>query len=358
MSSTFGTLFRVTTYGESHGVGVGCIVDGCPPRISISEADIQAELDRRRPGQSKLVTQRQEGDRVEILSGVQDGLTLGTPIALAVRNQDQRSRDYDEMNDKYRPSHADFAYDQKYGIRAWSGGGRASARETIGRVAAGAIAKRVLAGFGVEIVGWVDRVKDIASNVDPETVTIADVESTIVRCPDANVSERMIELIEATRKNGDSVGGTVACVARGVPAGWGDPVFDKLEADLAKAMLSLPACKGFELGDGFALTHLTGLQANDEFYNDGSGVRTYTNRSGGINGGISNGMPILVRCAFKPTATIMHEQRTVDTNLENTTLSGRGRHDACVLPRAVPMVEAMMALTLVDSALRHRAQNG
>jgi chorismate synthase len=358
MASTFGTLFRISTWGESHGGGVGVVIDGCPPRLPISEEEIQFELDRRRPGQSKITTQRQEDDLVEILSGVQDGLTLGTPIALLVRNKDQRSKDYDEMRHKYRPSHADFAYDQKYGIRAWSGGGRASARETIGRVAAGAVAKKVLASFGVEIVGYVERIHDLAASVQPETVTHQQVEANIVRCPDPGMADRMIERIEEVRKQGNSIGGVVGCVARGVPSGWGEPVFDKLEADLAKAVMSLPACKGFEVGSGFAGTQMTGIEHNDEFFaDDAKNVTTSTNRSGGIQGGISNGMPIFIRAAFKPTATVMRELHTVTTDHENTTLAGRGRHDACVLPRAVPMVEAMVALVLVDHALRQRALN-
>ncbi len=356
MSSSFGTLFRVTTWGESHGPAVGAVVDGCPPRISISEEMIQRELDRRKPGQSSIVSQRKEADKVEILSGVLDGLALGTPVAMIVRNEDARSRDYEEMRDKYRPSHADFAYDEKYGIRAWSGGGRASARETIGRVAAGAIAKEVLKGFGVEIVAWVEKVHDLEVVIDPDTVTTAEVEANMIRCPDPKMAERMIAHVEQIRKDGDSVGGVIGCVARGVPAGWGEPIFDKLEADLAKAMLSLPACKGFESGDGFSGTDLTGREHNDEFFaDDNKRVSTPTNRSGGIQGGISNGMPIVIRAAFKPTATILHEQHTVTTDHENTTLKGRGRHDPCVLPRAVPIVEAMMALVLVDHALRQRA---
>ena len=359
MASTFGTLFRISTFGESHGPAVGVVIDGCPPRLALSEADIQLELDRRRPGQSKITTQRQEGDRVEILSGLLDGLTLGTPIALVVRNQDQRSKDYDEMKDKYRPSHADFAYDQKYGIRAWSGGGRSSARETIGRVAAGAVAKKILSALGVEIVAWVSTVQALNSTVDPLTVSQSDVEANIVRCPDAKAADRMLELIESIRKQGNSVGGVIGCVARGVPAGWGEPVFDKLEADLAKALMSLPASKGFEIGSGFAGTLLTGQEHNDEYVADENRlVSTPTNHSGGIQGGISNGMPILIRVAFKPVATIMSEQRTVTTDHENTTLKGRGRHDPCVLPRAVPMVEAMVALTLVDQALRQNAVSG
>jgi len=359
MASTFGTLFRVSTFGESHGVGVGVILDGCPARLPIDIEAIQAELDRRRPGQSRITTQRQEGDRVEILSGVEDGLSLGTPIALIVRNADQRSKDYDEMREKYRPSHADYGYDQKYGIRAPSGGGRASARETIGRVAAGAIAKTLLATLGVEVVGWVSTVGDLTSNVDPDTVTQTEVESNIVRCPDPIAAQAMLERIEAIRKDGNSIGGSLSCVARGVPAGWGEPVFDKLEADLGKAVLSLPACKGFEIGSGFAGTLLTGREHNDAYITDtDKHVTTSTNRSGGIQGGISNGMPILLRAAFKPTATIMSVQDTVTTEHEATTLQGRGRHDPCVLPRAVPMVEAMVALVLADHALRQRAQNG
>jgi len=357
MASTFGTLFRISTFGESHGKAVGVVVDGCPPRVPVTEELIQAELDRRRPGQSRIVTQRKESDRIQILSGVQDGLSLGTPIAMLVMNEDARSQDYDELKTKYRPSHADFAYDEKYGIRAWSGGGRASARETVGRVAAGAIAQRILADrFGVEIVAWVDSVQSLQANVDPLAVTRDHVEESIIRCPDRAVSEEMIALVESTRKAGDSVGGTVRAVCRNVPAGWGEPVFDKLEADLAKAVMSLPACKAFEIGSGFDGTLLTGLSHNDEYVADAAKkVTTKTNLSGGIQGGISNGMPILLRAGFKPTATILHEQDTVTTEHENTTIKGRGRHDPCVLPRAVPMVEAMIALVLVDHALRQSA---
>ncbi|MBX3110571.1 MAG: chorismate synthase [Fimbriimonadaceae bacterium] len=357
MASVTGQLFRVSTFGESHGPAVGVVVDGCPPRLRLTEEMVQRELDRRRPGQSKLVTQRKEADSVEILSGVLDGLTLGTPVAMLVRNQDQRGRDYDEMREKYRPSHADFAYDQKFGIRAWSGGGRASARETVGRVAAGAVAKALLADrFGVEVVAWVDSVQGVQADVDPLTVTLNQVEAHIVRCPDLQKAEEMTALIEAVRKDGDSVGGCVRCVARGVPAGWGEPVFDKLEADLAKALMSLPASKGFEVGSGFAGTMLRGTQHNDPFRADGSKhVTTTSNNSGGIQGGISNGMPVTLRVAFKPVATVMHEQDTVDVRHENTTISGKGRHDACVLPRAVPMVEAMVALVLADHALRQHA---
>lgn len=356
MSSQSGQLFRISTFGESHGPAVGVVVDGCPPNVPISEAEIQTELDRRRPGQSGLVSQRQELDKVEILSGVLDGKTLGTPIGMLVRNEDARSRDYEEMRDKFRPSHADFTYDEKFGIRAWSGGGRASARETVGRVAAGAIAQKVLmVGWGVEIIAWVEQVQGIEAHVTSDSVTRSQVEATPVRCPDPDAAARMIELIESIRKQGDSVGGIVGCVARNVPAGWGDPVMDKLEADMAKAILSLPACKGFESGSGFRGVSETGLSHNDEFVIDEGKVVTPTNRSGGIQGGISNGMPILVRAAFKPTATILHEQRTVTSSRQPTTIKGRGRHDPCVLPRAVPIVEACMALVLVDAALRNEA---
>lgn len=358
MGSTFGKLFQISTFGESHGVGVGVVIDGCPPRIPISAEDIQRELDRRRPGQSRIVTQRKEADQVEILSGVsEEGLSLGTPIALLVRNEDARSRDYDEMREKYRPSHADFAYDQKFGIRAVSGGGRASARETIGRVAAGAIAQRILADqFGVEIVAYVEQIGSLVANVDPGTVTREQVDANIVRCPDPEFAEPMIALIEEIRKAGDSIGGIVGCVARGVPAGWGEPVFDKLEADLAKAVMSLPACKGFESGTGFRSVGMRGSEHNDAYRADDEGrVHTPTNHSGGIQGGISNGMPITMRAVFKPTATVMQEQDTVTIRHENTTLKGRGRHDPCVLPRAIPMVESMVSLVLCDHALRQRA---
>ncbi|MBA4293531.1 chorismate synthase [bacterium] len=357
MSSTFGHLFRSTTFGESHGIGVGVVIDGCPPKLPITAEEIQFELDRRRPGQSKIVTQRQEADQVEILSGIESGLTTGTPIALLVQNQDQRSRDYDELRDKFRPSHADFTYDAKYGLRSVSGGGRASARETIGRVAAGAIAKKLLQlHFDVEILAWVDQVQHIKATVNPESLTLAQIESNIVRCPDQATAEQMIAHIESIRKQGDSVGGIVRAIARGVPTGWGEPIFDKLEADLAKALLSLPASKGFEIGSGYSGTLLRGSEHNDPYRSDDhQTVYTTTNHSGGIQGGISNGMPITLSVAFKPVATILPEQDTVTTDYENTTLKGKGRHDPCVLPRAVPMVEAMIALTLADHALRQRS---
>jgi chorismate synthase len=357
--NSFGTMFRVTTFGESHGPAVGVVVDGCPPRLPITVEEIQQELERRRPGQSAITTQRRESDSVEILSGVRDGVTLGTPISLLVRNSDQRSGDYDEMRTKFRPSHADYTYQAKYGVRAWEGGGRASARETIGRVAAGVLARKALAVAGaIDIVAWVQRVQDLEVEVDTSKVTREAVESNIVRCPDAATATKMIALIDGARKAGDSLGGVVEAVARGVPPGLGEPVFDKLDADLAKAMLSLPAAKGFEIGSGFAGTRLTGSQHNDPFY-DGTGrVRTRSNRSGGVQGGISNGEEIVIRVAFKPTATILREQETVDENGHDTTIKARGRHDPCVLPRAVPIVEAMLALVLADHFLRQRGQCG
>jgi chorismate synthase len=359
MGNTFGHLFRVTTWGESHGGGVGVVVDGCPPRLKLTEADIQPDLDRRRPGQSRIVTPRKESDTVQILSGTFEGRTLGTPISMMVKNEDARSEAYTEMATKFRPSHADYTYQAKFGIRAWPGGGRTSARETIGRVAAGAIAKKLLREqHGVEVLAYVKQVQRIVADVDVEKVTLRDVESNIVRCPDRAAAERMIRLIERTRRAGDSVGGIVEGVARGVPPGWGEPVFDRLEADLAKAMLSLPASKAFEIGSGFGGIEMTGLQHNDAFRMKGGRVRTVTNRSGGIQGGISNGETIYFRVAFKPVATVMHPQDTVSVDFKNTTLKGRGRHDPCVLPRAVPMVEAMCALVLVDHALRHKAQCG
>jgi len=353
MGSSFGALFRITTFGESHGPGIGVVIDGCPPRMPLDVAQIQVELDRRRPGQSRLVSQRKESDQVEILSGVLDGMTLGTPIAMLIRNQDARGKDYEDIARAYRPSHADYTYDAKYGIRAIAGGGRASARETAGRVAAGAVAQLLLAARGVSIVAWVDEVSGIAASVDDATVTRADVDVNDIRCPDAAIAEAMIARVERARKDGDSVGGVIRAVARGVPAGWGEPVFDKLEADLAKAMMSIPAVKGVENGSGFAGTRMTGSEHNDLFHRRDDGrIGTRTNRSGGIQGGISNGEPITLRIAFKPTATIMRPQETVDPAGNPTTLTPRGRHDACVLPRAVPIVEAMFALVLVDHCLR------
>ena len=358
MGNIFGHLFRVTTFGESHGGGVGVVIDGCPPKLEIDVKEIQHELDRRRPGQSKITTPRKETDTCEILSGIFKGQTLGTPIVILVKNKDARPQDYQDMAIKYRPSHADATYDAKYGIRNWQGGGRSSARETIGRVASAAIAKKILQQYsGVRIVGYVKRIKNLEAIVDPTTVTIEQVESNIVRCPDIECASRMIELVENIRDLGDSVGGVVECVVRNVPKGLGSPVFDKLEADLAKGIMSLPASKGFEIGSGFAGTTLTGSEHNDELYTDELGeIRTATNRSGGIQGGISNGENIVLRAAFKPTATIRKEQRTVSREGEETFIAAKGRHDPCVLPRAVPMVEAMVAIVLCDHLLRHYGQ--
>lgn len=359
MSSQFGQLFRISTWGESHGGGVGVVIDGCPPRIELTENDIQHDLDRRRPGQSEIVTPRQEADRCQILSGVFEGRTLGTPISVMVMNKDARPEAYSEMENTFRPSHADFTYQEKYGIRNWQGGGRASARETIGRVAAAAVAKKILAQSHPEltIVAYVRSIHDIDAAIDRATVTEAEVESNAVRCPDPAVAERMIALIKKMRSDGDSVGGVIECVVRGVPTGLGEPVFDKLEADLAKGMMSLPATKGFEIGSGFAGTLMTGSQHNDPFVIREGKVRTTSNRSGGVQGGITNGEDIYFRVAFKPTATITRPQKTVNISGEETELSARGRHDPCVLPRAVPMVEAMAALILCDHALRQRAQS-
>lgn len=360
MSSSFGHAFRIHTFGESHGGGVGVIIDGCPPGIPLDLASIQHELDRRRPGQSDIVTPRKEADTAEILSGTDNGLTLGTPIAIVVRNTDQRPGAYDEMAAKYRPSHADYTYDAKYGVRAPSGGGRASARETIGRVAAAAVAKQVLNSLfpGIEVLSWVKSIQELQAEVDPSTVSSATIEGNIVRTGDPAMVEPMIERIKEVRADGNSVGGVVECVIRNCPPGLGEPVFDKLEADLAKAMLSLPATKGFEIGSGFAGTLLTGRDHNDPFRMIDGKVRTTSNRSGGVQGGISNGENILFRVAFKPTATIMTSQETVTSAGENTELKGKGRHDACVLPRAVPIVEAMATLVLCDHFLRQRAQCG
>ena len=366
MPNRFGKLFTVTTWGESHGPAVGAIVDGCPPRLPISAEEIQVELDRRRPGQSDIVTPRQEADRVEILSGVFEGRTTGHPISLLVRNADQRPGAYDELREKFRPSHADYTYQAKFGIRDHRGGGRSSARETVGRVAAGAIAKKILAlagtaqhGAPLEIRAFLTQVHDIAvpAGALEKFPSLAEVEATPVRCPHAATAEKMIERIKAVRSEGDSVGGVIECRVRGVPPGLGAPVFDRLEADLAKAMLSLPATKGFEIGSGFAGTRLRGSEHNDAFESRDGRVRTVTNRSGGVHGGISNGEEIVFRVAFKPTATIMRPQQTVDVQGAATELTARGRHDPCVVPRAVPIVEAMVALVLVDHWLRHAAQN-
>ncbi len=358
MPNTFGKLFTVATWGESHGPAVGVVVDGCPPMLPIAAEEIQAELDRRRPGQSDLVTSRKEEDRVEILSGVFEGRTTGAPISLLVRNADARPGAYDEMREKFRPSHADYAYQAKFGIRDHRGGGRSSARETVGRVAAGAIARKVLAlAAGVEIRAFVQSIHTIRMPDTNRFPTLAEVEANPVRCPDQATAAAMADLIRQVRSDGDSVGGVIGCRIRGVPAGLGEPVFDRLEADLAKAMLSLPATKGFEVGSGFSGTTIRGSEHNDVFRAPGGVIRTETNRSGGVQGGISNGEEIAFRVAFKPTATIMKSQPTVDIRGGETDLAGRGRHDPCVLPRAVPIVEAMAALVLVDHWMRQAAQN-
>ena len=355
MGNTFGTLFRLTTFGESHGGALGAVVDGCPPQLPLAEADIQPDLDRRAPGQSHLVTQRKESDTVRILSGVFEGQTLGTPIGLLIPNEDARSADYAEVATKYRPSHADYTYQAKYGIRDWRGGGRTSARETAARVAAGAIARKLRRCAGAwRSSGLVSTVGRLVAAEDRERVTRADVDRTPIGCADPGLAEEMIAAVEVARKNGNSLGGIVTCVARGCPAGWGEPVFDRLEADLARGMMSLPASKGFEIGSGFAGTELTGLEHNDAFYMEGDRVRTRTNRSGGVQGGSPTARPYF-RVAFKPTATVMREQETVSAQGDDTTIAGRGRHDPCVLPRAVPMIEAMTALVLADHALRNEA---
>jgi len=356
MGSSFGTLFRVATWGESHGGGIGVVVDGCPPRLPLAVEDLQADLDRRRPGQSRLTTQRQEGDAAEILSGVFEGRTTGTPIGVLVRNADARPEAYDHLRDVYRPSHADFTYNAKYGHRNHEGGGRSSARETIGRVAAGAIARRLLAeACGIEVLAWVSQVHTITAQVDASTVSLDQVEADPTRCPDPDAAAAMTFAIEDARSNGDSLGGIVTCVARAVPAGLGEPVFDRLEADLAKGMLSLPAAKGFDVGSGFDSVSMTGLAHNDPFVPGADGPVAAANRSGGVQGGISNGAEVVFRVAFKPTATINSAQDTVDTGNNPVTLEAKGRHDPCVLPRAVPMVEAMALLVLADHWLRQQA---
>lgn len=357
MSSTFGRLYRVSTFGESHCKGVGAIVDGCPPGVELTEADIQGQLDRRRPGQSKVTTARSETDTVTILSGTERGLTLGTPIGLFVPNKDMRPGDYKEMSNVPRPSHADYSYQMKYGVRASSGGGRSSARETIGRVAAGAIAEKVLRlRYGVEIVAWVSSVGTIDSDTNAETVTRDAVDATSVRCPDASAAEAMQQAIVAAADDGDSLGGVVSCVCRNLPAGLGEPVFEKLEAKLAQAMLSLPATKGFEIGSGFAGARMKGSEHNDAFIRREGRLGTATNRSGGIQGGISNGEPVVFRVAFKPPATISRAQPTVDFNGNDVVLEAKGRHDPCVVPRAIPIVETMAACVLLDMALIQHAR--
>ena len=353
MGSTFGTLFKITTFGESHSKGVGVVVDGCPPRMALLESDIQVQLDRRRPGQSDVSTPRSEADKVTILSGVENGFTLGSPIGLLVANQDQHPQDYKTMLSIPRPSHADYTYQAKYGIRASSGGGRSSARETIGRVAAGAIADKYLHGaYGIDIVAWVSSVADVdAPDLSGQPVQRAAVDANAVRCPDEAAAKKMKNAILAAREQNDSVGGVITCVCRNVPAGWGEPVFDKLEALLAHAMLSIPATKGFEIGSGFAGARMRGSEHNDMFVKKGEKLGTLTNRSGGIQGGVSNGEPIVFRVAFKPPATISMPQQTVDFDGQPVTLEAGGRHDPCVVPRAVPIVEGMAALVLADAAM-------
>jgi chorismate synthase len=359
MGNTFGRVLRVTTFGESHGVGLGCVIDGCPPLLPLTADDIQPDLDRRRPGQSRLTSSRKEEDEVEILSGVFEGRTTGGPIALLVRNRDARPRDYDRIKDIFRPSHADYTQEAKYGIRNWTGGGRASARETVGRVAAGGVARRILdLQCGVEVLAYVIRIYNVQAEVDPASVSREDVEMNPVRCPDPEAAKAMTQAVETVLEEGDSVGGIVEGVARGVPPGWGEPVFGKLDAELAAAMLSIPAAKGFEVGSGFAGVDMMGSEHNDPFVVREGQIRTETNRSGGIQGGISNGENIVFRVGFKPTSTVRRKQRTVNRNREEVTVEARGRHDPCVVPRAVPVVEAMAALVLADQYLRHRAQIG
>lgn len=356
MASSFGTIFRVHTWGESHGGAVGAVVDGCPARLPLDESDLQPQLDRRRPGTSLLVSQRREADRVRILSGLFEGRTLGSPILLLVENTDAKPGSYESFRELYRPSHADYTYQAKYGTRNWQGGGRASARETVGRVAAGAVAEKVLRlGAGIEIVAWVSRVGDVDAVIDAAALTRTEVDLHESRCPDADAAARMEAMIESARRDGDSLGGVVSVIARHVPPGLGEPVFDKLEGDLARAMLSIPAAKGFEIGSGFEGTRMSGSAHNDPFTFEEGRVRATANRSGGIQGGISNGEPILMRVAFKPTATIRKPQSTVDESGAARILEATGRHDPCVLPRAVPIVEAMTALVLADHWLRQLA---
>lgn len=350
MGNSFGRLFRITTFGESHGTAIGVIIDGCPAGLAIDEDLIQDELTRRKPGQSRITTQRKEDDRFEIQSGLFEGRTTGTSISLVIYNKDQKSKDYSHIADKFRPSHADFTYHEKYGVRDYRGGGRSSARETAARVAAGAIAKQLLKESGMEITAYVSQVGDISAP-DYKKMDLSLIEDNIVRCPDTNTAEKMIQLIDKVRKDRDTIGGVVTCIAAGVPAGLGEPVFDKLHAELGKAMLSINAVKGFEYGSGFGGTRMRGSAHNDEFFEEKGKVRTKTNFSGGIQGGISNGEDIYFNVAFKPVATIMQDQESVNEQGEPVTVSGKGRHDPCVVPRAVPIVEAMAALVIADHYL-------
>lgn len=350
----YGTLFRISTFGESHGPAIGVVIDGCPAGLVIDEVFIQAELDRRKPGQSKITTQRKEDDTFKILSGVFEGKSTGTPIALVIENQDQRSKDYSHIQNTYRPSHADFTYDAKYGFRDYRGGGRSSARETAARVAAGAIAKLLLKTVGVEFYAYVSKVGEITAPHYTQ-LDLSKTEDNIVRCPDTTTAEKMIALIDQVRLDRDTIGGVVTGVIKNSPVGLGEPVFDKLHAELGKAMLSINAVKGFEYGSGFEGIKLRGSQHNDEFYNEAGKIKTKTNHSGGVQGGISNGEDIYFNVAFKPVATIMQDQPSVDKDGNETTVSGKGRHDPCVVPRAVPIVEAMAALVLADFYLRARS---
>jgi len=351
--NTFGRLFRVTTFGESHGAAIGCIIDGCPAGLAIDLEFIQKELDRRRPGQSSIVTQRKESDTVQVLSGIYEGKTTGTPITMVIPNEDQRSRDYNHLEEAFRPSHADFTFQTKFGHRDHRGGGRSSARETAARVAAGAVAKLLLAQQGIQIQAYVSQVGDLKLEIPYQELDFSLTESNDVRCPDPAMAERMIERIKQVRKAGNTIGGVVSAVITGCPAGLGEPVFDKLHADLGKAMLSINAAKGFEYGSGFAGVSMLGSEHNDLF-EPGTPTKTITNHSGGVQGGISNGMDIYFRTAFKPIATIMRDQDSVNEAGETVTVSGKGRHDPCVVPRAVPIVEAMAALVIADFWLRQR----
>lgn len=352
--NTFGQSFRITTFGESHGRAIGVIIDGCPAGLKLDVEAIQQDLDRRRPGQSKIVTQRKEADTFELLSGVFEDVTEGTPISIVIYNADQKSKDYDHIKDKFRPSHADYTYTAKYGHRDYRGGGRSSARETAARVAAGAVAKQLMATSGVSFHAYVSQVGPIKLDKSHEEVDLSQVESNDVRCPDADTAQKMIELIKQVRKDGDTIGGVVTCVIKGVPVGLGEPVFDRLHADLGKAMLSINAVKGFEYGSGFGGVVMRGSEHNDEFYVEDNQVKTRTNRSGGIQGGISNGMDIYFRVAFKSVATVMRPQISIDKDGNEVEVLGRGRHDPCVLPRAVPIVEAMAALVIADHWLKNR----
>jgi len=351
--NSFGHIFKLTIFGESHGEAIGGIIDGCPAGLAIDLAFVQSELDRRKPGQSHIVTQRKEGDEVKFLSGIFEGMTTGAPIGFVIYNENQKSQDYEHMKDAFRPSHADYTYEKKYGLRDHRGGGRSSARETASRVVAGAVAKLLLKHYGVNIFAYVSQVQHIKLNKTYSEINPADIEKNIVRCPDEKTAQQMIEHIENTRKQGDTVGGIVSCVAQKVPLGLGEPAFDKLHADLGKAMLSINAVKGFEFGAGFSSVNYKGSELNDIFENR-NGIRTKTNNSGGIQGGISNGEDIYFNVAFKPVATIMQKQKTVNKSGEEIILEGRGRHDPCVLPRAVPIVEAMTALVLADHLLLNR----